>query len=305
MAKTWSDSFGRNAQSADKGSRMKGVWLFGLCAALAVLVFGGAWLFAGNAEKKAGKSASSEQTGGSKGRKIAVTGKKVVASASEAVGDAIKNASKPGKRRKHSGGAVADMFAHLQGEDRVNAEAVQAALDADDLAATLKAAKKSLVSTNAEVRLNAVEALGWFGVEALPELTACMSDADEEVRNSAANQWELAVQELERSDDQLRVSMAAFGTLSDGDQLTSIGGIIGGAAADLIDGEENEEVAANNRFEIVQALAEIIENGKPVNSAAAKELYDDITCHEWRGVEEAQRYLDDPDNYELPEDRGE
>lgn len=303
MAKTWSDSFGQSGKSADKVSRSKGVWFFGLCAALAVLVFGGIWLFAGNAGKKAGESASSERTGGSKGRKIAIPEKRAVASASEAVRNALEKASKPGKRRKHSGGAVADMFAHLQGEDRVNAEAVQAALDADDLAATLKAAKKSLVSTNAEVRLNAVEALGWFGVEALPELTACMSDADEEVRDAAASQWELAVQELERSDDQLRVSMAVFGTLSNGDQLTSIGGIIGGAAADLIDGAENDEIAADNRFEIIQALAEVIENGKPVNSAAAKELYNDVTCHEWRGVEEAQRYLDDPDNYEPPEDR--
>jgi len=209
-----------------------------------------------------------------------------------------KRDRKAQKKRK----GVVEMFAHLSGDDRKNAEAVQAALDADDLKATVEAAKKSLASTNAEVRLNAVEALGWFGAEALPELTGCMADADDDVREAAGNQWELAVQEVESAEDRVNLTVAALGTLTDEDQLRSLGGLLSCAATESLGDAEDEDSASEKRIHVVQALVDIIEGGgKAVNVDAAKEAYNDITGNEWKGFDEAERYLADPDNYEPPE----
>lgn len=207
----------------------------------------------------------------------------------------------PKRARKVRKGPV-EMFDHLHGEDRKMAEAVQEALDADDLRATIEAAQKAMTSTNTEVRINAVEALGWFGAEALPELTGCMSDSDEEVRDAAENQWELAAQQVEKPDERFDIVAAALGTLSDENQLTSLGGILSCAATEAIDGEEDEVRSAEMRLHVVQTLVDIIEgDANQVNVAAAKEAFNDITNNEWRGLDEAQRYLDDPENYEPPE----
>jgi len=219
--------------------------------------------------------------------------------------EAVRRALPPGageKARKNRPRSSTELsFDHLEGKDRKLAEAVQAALDADDLEATLSATKAALKSDNSEVRQAAVEALGWFGVDALPELTGCMADPDEDVRQAAGNQWEQAVQEIESPDQQFAVAVAAFATLSDEDQLTSIGGILNGAAAEMIDGEEDEGKAAENRLSVLQSLVDIIEGGRAKNVEAAKEAYNDITGNEWLGIDEAERYLADPDNYEAPE----
>jgi len=209
----------------------------------------------------------------------------------------------PKTKRPRPVGFPKDIFSHLTGKDKQNAEAVQKALDANDLKATVRAATVALKSENPEVRQNAVEALGWFGAEALPELTACMADNNDDVRQSAVNLWEQAAQEIESPAEQLPVVMAAFGTLTDEEQLTSLGGLLSGAALQYIDGENDETLAAEKRLSVVQELVDIIEgeNVNLNNVKAAKEVYNDITGHEWRGFDEAERYIDDPENYEDPE----
>jgi len=221
-------------------------------------------------------------------------------SARDAVSDAMP-AKLPKTVRQAGTQGDANMFDHLQGEDRKLAEAVQAALDANDFRTTLAAAQAALKSANSEVRVNAVEALGWFGAEALPALTGLMTDADEEVRDAAGNQWENALQELEEPKDRLNVSLAAFGALSDADRLTTLAGILSGAANEVIDGADDAAAASESRQKVLQSLVDIIGSGSKVNVKAAKEVYGDITGHEWRGVDEAERYLADPDNYEEPE----
>lgn len=194
-----------------------------------------------------------------------------------------------------------ELFEHLNGVDRKMAEAVQSALDADDFEKVVLAATESLSSDNPEVRQNAVEALGWFGAQALPELTGAMTDADEDVRQAAENCFEQAVQEIEEPADRFKVTMAAFGALTDPDQLATLGGLVGNDATEFIDGEDDPAKAAENRLSVLQAIVEVIEGNQPQNAEAAKELYNDITGNEWLGLDEAQRYLDDPENYEPPE----
>ena len=72
------------------------------------------------------------------------------------------------------------------------------------------------------------------------------------------------------------------------------------AANDRIDSESNERKASEKRVEAVQMLVDIIEDtkAKKANVSKAKELYSDISGHEWNGIEEAEKYLADPDNYD-------
>jgi len=206
-----------------------------------------------------------------------------------------------GARRHGRVDGLPKMLAHLQGQDRKLAEAVQAALDVEDFEQMSIAAKASLKSKNPEVRENAIEALGVFGAEALPLLTSCLADRNDEVREAAENRWELALQEIEKPADQFAIAAAAFATLSGEDTLTSLGGILSGAATEMIDGEDDEERAAENRLAVLQSLVDIIEGGSAENATAAKEAYNDITGHEWANIDEAERYLADPDNYDPDE----
>ncbi len=207
------------------------------------------------------------------------------------------------RRPRKSGQDTPDIgaFAHLPPADRNLAESVQNALDREDYAATLKAAGKALNSTNAEVRLHAVEALGWFGKRALAELTPCMADSDENVAQSAANAWELALSEIEDAKERFDVALLALTTISAKDPLRMIGSQFANAATDLIEGIEDEQSAAEKRIGVVQAVADIICGDQPSQAAAAREIYEEITGHEWLNVEEAEKYLSDPENYEPPE----
>lgn len=195
-----------------------------------------------------------------------------------------------------------DMFDHLTGEDRKLAEEVQNALDADDHDRIIRAARKALLSKVAEVRLNAVEALGWCGEKALPELTGALGDPDDEVRESAQNNWECALSEVEDPRNRFIIASGAVAVLADEDARTSIAGQMSNAALEYIDDEDDEMKQKGRRIEIVQRLVDIIDGGKVGNAECAKEAYNDITGNEWLGVEEAEKYVADPDNYEPPDD---
>ena len=81
-----------------------------------------------------------------------------------------------------------------------------------------------------------------------------------------------------------------------------IGGQFANAATELIDEEEDETRASQKRTEVVQVLVDIIEGGKPARAEAAREIYEDVTGNKWISVNEAEKYLKDPDNYEEPDD---
>ena len=213
--------------------------------------------------------------------------------------------SNPGARkgRQRPARPMPDMFANLSGEERKVAEAVQSALDADNTDDIIKASAAALESPNAEVRRMAVDALTWVGLDALPELTGAMADADEEVAEAAEYAWEQSLSEVDDADRRFAISAAVLGTLANDDHLETICGHLTNAALELVDGEDDEAKASELRVKVVQALVDIIESGKSVNSRHAKSAYEDITGNEWRGIDEAERYLQNPDDYELPEDR--
>ena len=186
--------------------------------------------------------------------------------------------------------------------DQKLSDAIQDALEKEDFPAVVAAVEKALKSRNPDVRREAVDALGWFGEKALAELTVWMADADEDVAQAAMDHWENGVSELEDANERLQTSLFALNTLTDKDALTMIGSQFANAATELIDEEEDEEKALQKRTEVIQALVDMIESDKPSCAAAAREIYEDVTGNRWISVDEAEKYLRDPDNYEEPDD---
>lgn len=174
------------------------------------------------------------------------------------------------------------------------------ALDDDDRENVYRLATLAIKSENPELRREAIEALGWYGKDAIPELLASMADPDEEVAAVAIDNWEDALSQISSAQERMTTAMVALKVLTNEDALDQIGAQFANAANDRIDSESNERKASQKRVEAVQMLVDIIEDVKSnkANVSKAKELYSDISGHEWNGIDEAEKYLADPDNYD-------
>lgn len=205
--------------------------------------------------------------------------------------------SRKGTKRAKVAGKASDMSA----ADQKLYDAVQDAWDSEDFGQTVKCALTAYKSSNPEVRQQAVDALGWFGEKALPELTPMMADSDEGVASSAQSAWELALSEVESAAERVGIAQLALQTISNADALQMIGSQFANAASDLINGEENEEKANGYRKDVVQGIVDIMgDKSNAARTEAAKEIYESVTCHEWVSIEEAEKYLANPENYEPP-----
>ena len=81
--------------------------------------------------------------------------------------------------------------------DRKLSEAVQTALDEEDLAGLRKQLAAVRASTNAAVRQAAVDALGWFGTKAMSDIVTFIEDPNEDVRDAARTCWDQAIIEID------------------------------------------------------------------------------------------------------------
>lgn len=193
------------------------------------------------------------------------------------------------------------MFARFSQADKKLAEVVQEALDADDADKTIKAAVELMTSSNPEARSHAVDALGWFGLKALPELTMLMGDSNEDVAQNAINAWESGFSEIEEAQTRLKVSTMALNALSSKDALVSIGAQFSVAASEYIDEINDKAISQNRRVDVLQSLVDMIGSSNKTLSEVGRDLYEEITGHNWINMDEAELYLRDPDNYEPPE----
>lgn len=216
--------------------------------------------------------------------------------------DVAASSKAASSRQSRTAGEWHGIYDHLSPADRALGEAMQEALDRNNFKDALSAAMKALGSNNKELRLDAVDALSWFGQDAIPELTSLMADKDDDVAEAARNSWELGLNEIESAESRLKFSLAALKVLSNEDSVSTIGGQFTNAALELIDDEHDEQKSMQKRIEIVQELVTMIEGENSPKTKLGKELYEDLTGNEWISIEEAELYLRDPDNYELPED---
>ena len=209
-----------------------------------------------------------------------------------------KNLPRGRRPGKPSDGPNRSMFARMSDKDRTLCEAVQSALDANDSQKTIELCSSLVQSSDPAARMHAVDSLGWFGAEALPELTTLMGDPDEDVAQSAINAWESSIFEIDDSADRFKITNMALNALYSRDALQFIGSQFSIAATEYVDAAEGENAVFNRRVEVVQAIVDMIGSQNSALSKVGRDLYDEITGHEWESLDEAERYLADPDNYE-------
>ena len=153
---------------------------------------------------------------------------------------------------------------------------IDKALGEQDLKATIACVPEAQRCRVAEIRLSMVDALGWFGEKALPELTAFLADADEEVRERAASEWTTAVSSIKNESEKIHAVELAMGVLNDENALENI---------------SNEYIGADEKL-AVESLCRIIAANKSASGVAkAKETYEFVTGDKWAGTEEALRWI--------------
>ena len=176
-------------------------------------------------------------------------------------------------------GAVPD---DMSPEDRRLMDAIEQGRDDDDLDRLVKIIPEVSASTNAEVRAELVDAIGWFDVKGMNHLLPFMADPDDDVRESAIDNWTSALGEVE--DEKMRAQMigAVMQVLTDEDALESM-------VNELIDMDEKLAL---------QTLVDVIEGGKaaPQGVATAREQYEFLTGEEYTNIDAANQWL--AENYE-------
>lgn len=190
------------------------------------------------------------------------------------------------------GGGDDDVFRDADGKaypekDQALMRQAREAIDNDDLESARALAAEAAASKNDELREMAVEALSWFGKDAMVELMQFMADENEEVAEEAKSGWMSGLQEIEDEGEKAGVIEATMKVINDGEMLEDIANELIGA----------DDLAA------IQVLVDVIEDGgNPAAVKAAKETYNTITGEDWSDVDKAEAWLQA--NYEPDDDDG-
>ena len=200
---------------------------------------------------------------------------------------------KPKLGVRHSGrigGGDDDVFRDPDGKaypekDQVLMRQARDAIDNDDLESARALAANAISSQNDELREMAVEALSWFGKDAMVELMPFMADANEEVAEAAKDGWMSGLQEIDDDGEKAGVIEATMKCIHDGEMLEDI----------------SNELIGMDDLAAIQVLADIIEDGGNAAAVkAAKETYNTITEEDWSSFDAAEAWLQK--NYEPDDD---
>ena len=170
-------------------------------------------------------------------------------------------------------------------DDRRLMEAIEQGQSDEDLGQLVKVIPEVSASTNSEVRSELVDALGGFGVQGMNHLLPFMADSDEDVRESAIENWTSALGEVEDEGMRAQMISALMQVLKDEDALESM---------------TNELIGMDEKIAL-QTLVDVIEGGKAAQQgvAVAREQYEFLTGEEYTTVDAANQWL--AENYEPPE----
>lgn len=279
----------------------------GIVSVIVAIVLAGIWFF-GHTDDPKSSSASANKSSRVANRK---TGTRGTISSPRKSSWTKKD---PSKKRSLRVEDEFDSSGHpYSAKDKQLAKSLQDALDADgdgeDRIARknlLAWAAKAAASANPDVRQRAVDAYSWIGKDALAELTPLMADPDADVAESAIGAVEGALTEIDDSAMQFATSAAYLTTFSENtDAMVMLAGVMEGAALDIIDPDDEEdpeqvEATRQNRMDVVDALATMIERGGKL-AEQAQETYATITGESWINADEAVFWAEDPQSYEPPE----
>ena len=169
--------------------------------------------------------------------------------------------------------------------EKALAERIEKALDDENFELAVSCAEEAQKCGDSEIRQSMVDTLGWFGEKALPELTPFLADPDEDVRESAMNEWTMALSSIEDDGVKINTVELAMGVLKDEDALEDI---------------SNEYIGVDEKL-AVESLARIIDGGGSKEGIEkAKETYEFVTGDEWTDVAGAERWI--AEEYEPPEE---
>ena len=169
-------------------------------------------------------------------------------------------------------------------EEKALAERIEKALDEEDLKAAIACADEAQRCRVVEIRQAMVDALGWFGEKALPELMPFLADADEDVRESAKDKWTMAVSSIDDEGVKIGIVELAMGILTDEDALEEI---------------SSEYIGVDEKL-AVESLSRIItSSGSKEGVAKAMESYEFVTGEAWTDKEAAKRWI--AEEYEPPQ----
>lgn len=160
--------------------------------------------------------------------------------------------------------------------ERRLAEAIEKALDEEDLELARSCAKEAVDCRSAEIRQAMVDTLGWFGEKAIVELLPFMADADEDVAESARNGWETGVAEVEDARKRLDLVGRVMGIMTDEDFLESVSG---------------EYIGIDEKLAVESLLSVIEGGGSAAGIAKAKETYEFVTGEEFVDRAAAEKWV--------------
>ena len=171
------------------------------------------------------------------------------------------------KRLKPSFALGDDEEKKLTEEQRKIIEEIRAALAADDFKTLMRLVRQMQASKEwpdgipKAVKLAAVDALGWFGGNCLPELVGFLADADRDVISATVDAWEDAIAECEADYEVATQVKFACKVVVDSDSMDSILSEIG-----------------NMRHSVgIDTLKEILTTGNETAKAQVQEIIDDFT----------------------------
>ena len=169
-------------------------------------------------------------------------------------------------------------------QEKALSKRIEAALDEEDLKKAVACAKEALSCPKTEIRQAMVDTLGWFGAKGLPELTPFLADADEDVRDSAMNEWSMALSDIEDDKERISTVEMAMAVLTDEDALEDISG---------------EYIGIDEKLAVESLLRVIEGGGSEQGIAKAKETYEFVTGDEFTNRADAEKWI--AEEYEPPE----
>lgn len=146
----------------------------------------------------------------------------------------------------------------------------------EDLEKAVACAKEALNCPNAEIRQDMVDALGRFGEKCLPQLAPYLADSDEDVRDSALNEWTTALAEIEDEPEKLGIVELAMNVLTDEEALEDIA---------------DEYIGADEKLAVESLLRVIEGGGSEQGIAKAKETYEFVTGEEFTDRAAAEKWI--------------
>ena len=163
----------------------------------------------------------------------------------------------------------------LTEEEEKLVDTIHDALNDEDQELAIELAKQAVKSKKAEVRIEMVDTLRWFGDKVMPELLMFIDDPDEGVRMDAMAAYQQAIYDIEEDTEKAKIIEISMRNLSDADALEEI-------ASELIGMDD---------LLAVQTLVNVIDGKSKTGRRIAKETYETVTGEEYTSFEAAEAWL--------------